>query len=64
VEAVLEIRRGVYRCRQCAAEIVVGDDATEPMEMLVAASGEANERVVMVAGREVHRCPIPDHRHN
>jgi hypothetical protein len=61
---VQQIRPGVYRCRQCGTEVLVADGSSEPFDMLAATSGEMSERVVLVDGREVHRCSLPDHRSN
>ena len=52
---------GIYRCTVCGSEVQVGTDGT-PVAVLVGQSGKPNERVVTVAGKEVHRCTFPADR--
>lgn len=54
------IRDGVYRCTICDA-IVEVDGSETPAVVLVAAGGKSTQRVVTVAGVEVHRCPFVPH---
>jgi len=47
---------GKWYCRLCGAELGAVTDE-RPRTMIVGASGRANVRVVIIDGREVHRCP-------
>ena len=48
---------GRYECTICAAVIVVETDET-PFDFTVAGPDSPNERVVMLSGKEVHRCVV------
>ncbi len=55
------IKRGVYRCTMCdvVVEAPPRSGKSTPVTTLVANSGKPTERVVTIAGVEVHRCQFP-----
>ena len=48
-----------YRCTDCDITVEVDGDGQRPVEGLLRRSGRPSQRVVTVAGVEVHRCPSP-----
>ena len=48
-----------YRCTDCDTSVEFTDVGQPPVEGLLRRSGRPSQRVVTVAGVEVHRCPSP-----
>src|SRR3954453_18364356 len=57
-EAAVRIENGRWVCSWCGAVVDIPTDKTWRTE-IHATGGHANERVVMVEGKEVHRCGDP-----
>ena len=50
---------GEYRCPICDVLLVTMDGRERPIAVLTSHGGEVTQRVVMIAGCEIHRCPYP-----
>ena len=50
---------GRYRCKVCGAIVETGPHRDPPLAILVSARGQHDQRIVMINGYEVHRCPMP-----
>jgi hypothetical protein len=57
----VRLKHGNYECAQCGAELYVPTDAAPRIEMQQAA-GENAFRVIVLDGREVHRCKVEPKR--
>ncbi len=56
---MVEQRGRSYYCAQCGARLNI-DESARVSVVIHAASGEDNERVLTVHGRELHRCRRSD----
>jgi hypothetical protein len=50
---------GRYLCKVCGALVETGPHHEPPLSVLVTARGRPDQRLVMVNGYEIHRCPFP-----
>ena len=48
-----------YRCTDCDTSVEFTDDGQRPVESLLRQRGRPSQRIVTVAGVEVHRCSSP-----
>jgi len=48
---------GAWQCLYCQAELDV-PDGRQPRPMLIGQSGKPNVRVLILDGKEIHRCEI------
>lgn len=53
-----KIGRGRYRCTMCDEVVSTDHEDEAPFDFTVARPDRPNERVVMLRGREIHRCVI------
>jgi hypothetical protein len=53
---------GLYRCKVCGEVVETGPHQEPPLSILMTTRGRPDERVVMVGGYEIHRCPFPHNR--
>jgi hypothetical protein len=51
---------GTYTCALCGGGVEMDED--QMLTVIVGASGKPNVRVLLVDGREVHRCAVPSRR--
>jgi hypothetical protein len=51
---------GTYTCALCGVRVEMAED--QLLTVIVGASGKPNVRVLLVDGREVHRCNVPSRR--
>jgi hypothetical protein len=56
-ECGMILQNGNYVCSMCGTEIPITADQ-RPLAMIKAASGEPNMRVITLAGKELHACPV------
>lgn len=57
--AVAVVGRSFHQCTNCDAQFEIAAGYEHPSMMVLGASGQPNQRVVTIAGIEVHRCPFP-----
>jgi len=50
---------GLYRCKVCGAMVETGPHHDPPLSVLVHTKGRPDQRLVMINGYEIHRCPYP-----
>jgi hypothetical protein len=50
---------GRYRCKVCRAIVETGPHRDPPMAILLSSRGQRDQRIVMINGYEIHRCPMP-----
>ena len=50
---------GLYRCKVCSEMVETGPHCEPPLSVLVSAHGQPDQRLVMINGYEIHRCPFP-----
>jgi hypothetical protein len=50
---------GRNRSKVCGAMVETGPHDEPPLSILVSVRGEPNQRMVMINGYEIHRCPFP-----
>jgi hypothetical protein len=58
---------GIYTCALCGGALDIRDlhdvrYGAKVRTMIVGRSGEPNERVVYLRGKEIHRCKLTGHR--
>ena len=54
----MRLEGGRYVCAQCGVELSIRADE-KPMVTMSAVGGQPNMRVLVLDGKEVHRCPYP-----
>ena len=50
---------GLYRCEVCGEAVETGRHREPPLSILVSCHGQPDQRLVMINGYEIHRCPVP-----
>ena len=58
-DLVEKLGPGLYRCKICDTIIETAPHHDPPLSMVISQSGERDQRVVMISGQEIHRCPFP-----
>ena len=56
---------GLYECKVCDEKVETGPHHDPPLSILVSCHGQPDQRMVMINGYEIHRCPfpVPGHTH-
>jgi hypothetical protein len=50
---------GLYECKVCDEKVETGPHHDPPLSILVSCHGQPDQRMVMINGYEIHRCPFP-----
>ena len=58
-DAMEKLGSGLYRCKVCGETVETGPHHDPPLSVLVSCPGQPDQRLVMINGYEIHRCPFP-----